>query len=157
MNNSNLVSAELDIPCRRNQTADRRQSHFKATLVSFFNDRRKSLRREAASIRENYLQTYKPFNPSILMVIMLLLSFDALISYNVLFMGRDIDKTMPLLLANHALMVFFVIKSLVAGLFIFTAATYQTAEVFKKVSKQHLLYAITAVYLCLLFFLVSIL
>lgn len=157
MTNSNLASAESDIPCRRTQMADRRQSHFRATLVSFFNDRRKSLRRDATSIRDNYLQTFKPINLSFLMVIILLVGFDALISYLVVFMGRDVDTAMPLILANHALVVFLVIKSLVAGLFIFAAATYQNLELLRKLSKQRILYTITVVYLGLLLYLVSIL
>lgn len=157
MNSSNLASPDLRIPCRRGQTADRRKSHFKATIVSFFNKRRKSLRREAEDIRANYLQSYKPINWSMLLVIMLLVGFDAMISFSILFMGSDIDTAMPQLLSNHTLTVFFVAKSVFAGLIIFVAATYQNIDAFRKLSKQRLFYAITVGYLGLLFFQVSIL
>lgn len=146
------LSPELRIPCRRKQPTDRRKSHFRATIHSFFGNRRQELRRDAGTLVSEYMETHRPISLGMLSILVLLIALDAALSFSIVFMGNDFGS----IYTNTTLILFFFIKSLVAGSGVFMLATYHQIKRLREIPKRRLLYLLTLTYLGLLLYQITI-
>lgn len=124
--------------CRREQTLDRRQAHFKATLRSFFSSRRQGLRRGDQAAIEQFRQQDQPISMVLLFGVVAVVVLDAIVSLAV-FNAASREISLAQLLAQQNLHGFFFIKSIVTALCLLFMATYKQFDVFRHITEKKVL------------------
>lgn len=148
---SNTTASDNIFACRRAEDVDRRQAHFKAVLRSFFNGRRRSLRRDKTETIEELRQLEKPYSYGMLFGILIFLVFDAILSLSlVTLVGDSTGSVIQIMSQSSSLQSYFLFKSVVASICVFFVAIYQSVPALSNISATKILVTIMSCYIALM-------
>ena len=150
MSVANKSTFDGDSNCRRSKSTDRRKSHFKAALFSFFNSRRLEIRRDGNSALANLRESAQSHSYVIMMGVLIFLIFDAILSYSILSIGLNDASTLVQVMTESKWQLFVVVKSLVSALSILFLATYNNIASLEKLTMTQVIVFFMSVYILLL-------
>ena len=150
MSVTDMSTPEDNLVCRRAENVDRRQAHFKAAVLSYFNARRQIVRRDVSDAVNHLGEIVKPCSAGMLCGILVFLVLDAMLSLSILHMSGSEQSPLAQILYDNTWQSFFLMKSLVAAASVIFLAVYKNVDMLKTLSRAQALMVFISFYIAML-------